>query len=278
MNAENIRIQIVVDNEAQEGLRAEHGFALWLEVDEQRILFDTGQKDALLYNAEKLNLDLGEADTLILSHGHYDHTGGLADVLSCNHHVNVYCHAAAFLPRYSIHNGIAKPVKMTTRAMSSIGSLPEERLHWVTKSIKTSKAVTLTGEIPRNVDFETTGGAFYFDRDGKRTDAIVDDMALWVNSSKGLVICIGCCHAGIINTLNHIKAVSGTDKIHTLIGGLHLKNADDQRLQKTIDLLKQEKIENIITCHCTGDIAHQQLKEQLHAQKGFAGMDIQIHE
>lgn len=278
MNAENIRIQIVVDNEAQEGLQAEHGFALWLEVDEHKILFDTGQKDALIHNAEKLNLDLGEVDTLILSHGHYDHTGGLADVLSCNHHVDVYCHAAAFLPRYSIDNGIAKPVKMTTRAMSSIGSLPEERLHWVTKSIKTSKAVTLTGEIPRNVDFETTGGAFYFDRDGKRTDAIVDDMALWVNSSKGLVICIGCCHAGIINTLNHIKAVSRSKKIHTLIGGLHLKSANEQRLQKTIDFLKHEKIENIITCHCTGDIAHQQLKEQLQAQKGFAGMNIQIRE
>lgn len=278
MNADNIRIQIVVDNEAQEGLQAEHGFALWLEVDDKIILFDTGQKDALVHNADKLHLNLDKVDTLILSHGHYDHTGGLADILACNHHAHVYCHAAAFLPRYSIHDGIAKPVKMTTRAMSSIGNLPEERLHWVTKSIKTSKSVALTGEIPRNTNFETTGGSFYFDRDGKRTDAIVDDMALWVNSSKGLVICIGCCHAGIINTINHIKAVSGTTKIHTLIGGLHLRDVTEQRLQKTIDLLQQEKIENIITCHCTGDIAHQQLGEQLQAQKGFAGMDIQINE
>jgi len=278
MNAKNIRIQIVVDNEAQEGLQAEHGFALWLEVDDQKILFDTGQKDALVHNADKLHLGLDKIDTLILSHGHYDHTGGLADVLSCNHHAKVYCHAAAFLPRYSIHNGIAKPVKMTTRAMSSIGNLPEERLHWVTKSINTSKSVALTGEIPRDTNFETTGGSFYFDRDGKRTDAIVDDMALWVNSSKGLVICIGCCHAGIINTINHIKAVSGIEKIHTLIGGLHLRDVTEQRLQKTIDLLQQEKIENIITCHCTGDLAHQQLGEQLQAQKGFAGMDIQIND
>ena len=278
MNAENIRIQIIVDNEAQEGLRAEHGFALWLEVDDQKILFDTGQKDALLFNAEKLHIDLDKADSLILSHGHYDHTGGLADVLSCNHRVKVYCHAAAFLPRYSIHDGIAKPVKMTTRAMSSIGNLPEERLKWVTKAVNTSKAVAITGEIPRNVDFETTGGSFYFDRDGKRTDAIVDDMALWINSSKGLIICIGCCHAGIINTINHIKKMSGVSKIHALIGGLHLTGADEQRLQKTIDLLKHENIEKIITCHCTGDIAHQQLGEQLRAQKGFAGMDIQIHD
>lgn len=276
MNAENIRIQIIVDNEAKDGLRAEHGFALWLEVDGQKILFDTGQKDAFLYNADKLNLDLEKADTLILSHGHYDHTGGLADVLSCNHHVKVYCHAAAFLPRYSINDGIAKPVKMTTRAMGSIDNLPEERLHWVTTSINTSKAVAVTGEIPRDIDFENTGGSFYFDRDGKRTDAIIDDMALWVNSSKGLIICIGCCHAGIINTINHIKKVSGVSQIHALIGGLHLTDVDNDRLQKTIDLLKQEKIAKIVTCHCTGDVAHQQFAEQLQAEKGFAGMEIEF--
>ena len=274
----NINIQILVDNEARDGLKAEHGFSLWLEVDGQNILFDTGQEDALLYNAGQLHIDLEKADTLVLSHGHYDHTGGLADVLSCNHQVEVYCHAAAFLPRYSIRDGIAKPVKMTTRAMSSIANLPEERMHWVTKSVHIGKNVAITGEIPRKVDFETTGGSFYFDQDGKRTDAIVDDMALWVNSSKGLIICIGCCHAGIINTINHIKNVSGVTKIHALIGGLHLINADESRLLKTVELLKKEDIKNIITCHCTGDVAHQLLEEHLQAKKGYAGMNIQFGE
>ncbi|MFT5698500.1 MAG: 7,8-dihydropterin-6-yl-methyl-4-(beta-D-ribofuranosyl)aminobenzene 5'-phosphate synthase [Desulforhopalus sp.] len=278
MNAKNIRIQIIVDNEAKNGLHAEHGYALWLEIDDQKILFDTGQKDALLYNAKQLRVHLEKADTLVLSHGHYDHTGGLADVLSCNHSVHVYCHAAAFLPRYSIRDGIAKPVKMTTRAMSSIDALSEERMHWVTKAVNIGDAVAITGAIPRETDFETTDGSFYFDQDGKRADAIADDMALWVESSQGLVICIGCCHAGIINTINHIKKVSGVSKIHALIGGLHLMGVNDQRLQKTIDLLKKENIEKIITCHCTGDIAHHELGEQLHAIRGFAGMDIQITE
>jgi 7,8-dihydropterin-6-yl-methyl-4-(beta-D-ribofuranosyl)aminobenzene 5'-phosphate synthase len=276
MHAEKIEIKIIVDNEAKDGLRAEHGFALWLEIDGQKILFDTGQNDALLYNADKIGVDLKNADNLVLSHGHYDHTGGLADVLACNHKVNVYCHAAAFLPRYSIHDGIAKPVKMTTKAMSSIGNLSEERMKWVTKSVSITDNVAISGEIPRKTDFESAGGAFYFDLDGKRADAVSDDMALWVNSKDGLVICIGCCHAGIINTINYIKEISGITKIHTLIGGLHLVNADEQRLTKTIEFLKHEDITRIIACHCTGEVAHQLLQKHLHAEKGYAGMTLEI--
>jgi 7,8-dihydropterin-6-yl-methyl-4-(beta-D-ribofuranosyl)aminobenzene 5'-phosphate synthase len=276
MHAENINIRILVDNEAKNGLKAEHGFALWLEIDGQNILFDTGQNDALIKNTEQLGISLETAHTLVLSHGHYDHTGGLADVLSCNRQVKVYCHAAAFLPRYSVTDGVARPVKMTTRAMSSIANLPEEKLEWVTKAQKLTKSVGITGEIPRLIPFETTGGSFYFDQDGKRTDAIVDDMALWVEGRDGLIICIGCCHAGIINTINHIKKVSGIDKIHTIIGGLHLKNANDTRLEKTVDKLSREKIETLITCHCTGDKAHKLLAEKLGATMGFAGMELQI--
>lgn len=276
MHADTIQIKILVDNEAAEGLQAEHGFSLWLSAQNQNILFDTGQKDALLFNAGKLGVRLEEADTLVLSHGHYDHTGGLADVLSCNHKVKVYCHAAAFLPRYSINDGTAKPVKMTTKAMASIGNLPEERMQWVTKPVNISDSIAITGEIPRENDFETSGGSFYFDRDGKRADAIIDDMALWVNSENGLIVCIGCCHAGIINTLNHIKRVSGVDRVHTLIGGLHLMKANQKRLEQTIELLKNEKIERIIACHCTGDEAHTMLQEHLGAEKGFAGMELQF--
>lgn len=276
MNAKNIRIQILVDNNAKDGLRAEHGFSLWIEIDDQKILFDTGQKDSLLYNAKQLNIDLAKANTLVLSHGHYDHSGGLANVLSQNHQTGVYSHAAAVLPRYSINDGIAKSIKMPSRVMSSINSLPEERMHWVTDSMYISDAVALTGEIPRNTDFEDTGGLFYLDQDGKKSDPIKDDMALWIHSSKGLVVCVGCCHAGIINTINHIKKVSGVSKIHALIGGLHLLNANQQRLNKTMELLQKEEIQTIITCHCTGDIAHQLLGEQLQAQKGYSGMSIEF--
>jgi 7,8-dihydropterin-6-yl-methyl-4-(beta-D-ribofuranosyl)aminobenzene 5'-phosphate synthase len=276
MANDTVSLKIVVDNEARDGLLSEHGFALWIEVDGITVLFDTGDKNGLLSNSSRMGLDLEQVDYLVLSHGHYDHTGGLPDLLRHNNHLRIYCHAGAFLPRYSINEGIAKPVKMTAETMTSISSLPEERLFWVVKDLKLTENLGISGEIPRESVFETTGGPFYFDQDGKKADAIVDDMALWITTAKGLIICVGCCHAGIINTINHIKKISGEDRIHTIVGGLHLVNADENRLEETVKELQKINISQIIPCHCTGEQAHQLLARELYYRKGFAGLELTI--
>lgn len=276
MDTTDVRLRILVDNIAAPGLLAEHGFSLLVETSGRTILFDTGQGPALPRNAEKMKVDLQKTDLLILSHGHYDHTGGLPTVLHASYHVHVYCHGAAFLPRYSINSGIAKPVKMIPEAMIAIDGLPEERMHWVAKPLKIADNIGITGEIPRTSAFENTGGSFYFDQDGKRTDSIRDDMAIWISTSQGLVICIGCCHAGIINTLNYIRDLTGESKIHTLIGGLHLLNADLERLEKTIAGLRRFDIGQIIPCHCTGDAANVIIKREMNCRQGYAGMELRI--
>ena len=273
---DSLKMTILVDNNAADNLSAEHGFSLWVETDNKKILFDTGQGSAMKNNAAILGVDLTTADLLILSHGHYDHTGGLADLLHVNQGVHVYFHAAAFLPRYSVSNGIARPIKMTSDAMIAINSLPENRVHWVTKPVHLSESIGITGEIPRVTDYEDTGGSFYFDQDGKRADPIKDDLAFWLKTPKGLVICIGCCHAGIVNTLEYICQQSGENNIHTVIGGLHLLNADDTRLQKTVDALQKFNIENFIPCHCTGDAAIEYIAGKWHTRKGYAGLEIHI--
>ena len=272
----SIKMKIVVDNEAGPGFLAEHGFSLWVEAYDRKILFDTGQGKALLHNATALNIVPREADLVILSHGHYDHSGGLPEVLRPPHHIDIYCHAAAFLPRYSISEGIAEPVKMPPEAMICINGQPENKLHWVTKPLKLGEHIGITGQIPRRNDFENTGGSFYLDQDGKRADPINDDMAFWIKTPMGLVICIGCCHAGIINTLSFIKELTGETKIHTIIGGLHLLNADPARLAKTVSELKRFNIEHIIPCHCTGDGAHSLFMEHFSCRRGFAGMEMEI--
>ncbi|MGW8193116.1 MAG: MBL fold metallo-hydrolase [Desulforhopalus sp.] len=276
MNTSSVHLKILVDNVAAPGLVAEHGFSLLIEAENKMILFDTGQGKALASNANTLNVDLAATDLLILSHGHYDHTGGLPLVLHPPYHLHVYCHGAAFLPRYSIVDGVAKPVKMVPEAMISINTLPEENMHWVAKPLNITDALGVTGEIPRTNDFENTGGAFYFDQDGKRADPIKDDMAVWIKTPHGLVICIGCCHAGIINTLDYILGLTGETTIHTLIGGLHLLNADRVRLEKTLARLQQFNINQIIPCHCTGDDAHRLLMKAMPCLKGYAGMEIHI--
>jgi 7,8-dihydropterin-6-yl-methyl-4-(beta-D-ribofuranosyl)aminobenzene 5'-phosphate synthase len=276
MAEDTVTIKIVVDDEAGPGFLAEHGFSLWVEAYGLKILFDTGQGKALLHNATVLNIVPREADVLILSHGHYDHSGGLPEVLRPPHHIHVYCHAAAFLPRYSIVDGIAEPVKMPPAAMISINGQPENKLHWVTKPLQLSEKIGITGEIPRVNDFENTGGSFYLDQDGKRADPIKDDMAFWIKTPQGLLVCIGCCHAGIINTLSYISELTGETRIHTLIGGLHLLHADTARLARTISELKRFQIQRIIPCHCTGDGAHALLMDTFSSIRGQAGMEIDI--
>ncbi|GAB6190605.1 MBL fold metallo-hydrolase [Desulfocastanea catecholica] len=276
MTIPEVTMKILVDNAAAPGLLAEHGFSLWVEADNKKILFDTGQGPALLHNAQAMHVELDKTELLILSHGHYDHTGGLPDVLRPPHHIHLYCHAAAFLPRYSIREGIAKPVKMVPQAMISVNSLPEDKVHWVTKPIQITDRIGITGEIPRTNNFETTGGAFYFDQDGKRADPIRDDMAFWIMTGQGLVVCIGCCHAGIINTLHYITELTGEKRIHTVIGGLHLLNAQEEQLTKVITELKQFDINKIIACHCTGDRAYAHLMAEFNCVQGHSGMEISI--
>ena len=149
MNEGPIRITILVDNRANEGLLAEHGLSLWIEASGQRLLFDTGQGPALASNAGKLGVALHSADTLVLSHGHYDHTGGVPLVIESAPAVHVFCHPAVPTSRYSIRNGAARPIGMPESARSALERVPPERLHWTTQPIEIAPGIGLTGPIPR---------------------------------------------------------------------------------------------------------------------------------
>lgn len=270
----NPRISIIVDNCASEGLVEEHGFAAWVEVDEKSILFDTGQGGALLPNAERLGIDISQADMLVLSHGHWDHTGALAQVLDSMGEVPVYYHPDVFLKRYSVKEGAeARDISMAVEASSALSSLSEGRLRPVGLAEKIFPAVGLTGEVPRESRFEDTGGPFYLDRQRKQPDLIKDDLSLWIETDDGLVILTGCCHSGLVNTVEHIRQVSGIDRVSAIIGGLHLVNADNHRLEETCRFLKALEPGLIVPCHCTGKdaVAHmvQELGDVVH--EGNAG-------
>ena len=255
MDASKTDITILVDNQAGPGLTTEHGFSLWIEADDRHILFDTGQGPALPQNARALGVDLTQTDRLVLSHGHYDHTGGMPHVLHVAPNVHVYCHPGVVQPRYSLRNGSPKPVYMPSESMAALGRLSEKHLHWTSAAIMLSENMGLTGPIPRQTSFEDSGGAFYLDPEARHADPIEDDLALWIKTEAGLVVCVGCCHAGIVNTLNHARRLSGVSRIRAIIGGLHLLNADHRRLNQTLAAMSALPIETVIPCHCTGDQA-----------------------
>ncbi len=255
-----ITITILVDNRANEGLVAEHGFSAWIETAGRRILFDTGQGVALAQNADALGVALSSAHALILSHGHYDHTGGVSLVVERAPAVQVYCHPAANGHRYAVRDGVARPIDMPHSSVSALANLPAERLHWTERAREIAPGIGLSGPIPRRTDYENVGGPFFLDIQGKHADPVEDDMALWLRTERGLVVVLGCGHAGIINTLDHALRVGGSSHIHAVLGGFHLREASDSRIDRTLSALGKLAPDVIVPCHCTGERPIEALK------------------
>ena len=255
MSFNTLNITILVDNQVNHGLIAEHGLSLWIETEGKYVLFDTGPGIALGPNARAIGVDLAKTETVVLSHGHYDHSGGVAHILRQAPMSKVYCHPQAVQPRYAIRNGTPISIRMPQNCLTALDKLPQQHLHWVQKPVLLSEQIGLTGPIPRKTMYEDTGGPFYLDPEGKRPDPIKDDLALWIRQNDGLIVLVGCCHAGLVNTLNYVRHLNSGLKIKAVIGGLHLLNAGGRRMEETITALRLFKPNLVVPCHCTGDAA-----------------------
>lgn len=264
-------LTILVDNQARPPLASEHGFALWIQAEGRRILFDTGQGAALPGNAERLGIDPASADALVLSHGHYDHGGGIARVLEKNPALAVYAHPRVLRSRFAISDREIRPVQLPGSAMEALQRHPD--VHWVRREVRLGTDIGLTGPIPRPSTFEDPGGPFYLDPAGRFPDSVDDELALWIGTPAGLVVCVGCAHAGLINTLHLARRQSGLDRIAAVVGGFHLGSADGRRLERTVGALRQLAPERLVPCHCTGARAVRTLQDALgdRVVQGFAG-------
>lgn len=281
MNTQNkrkVRVTLVIENNTPSGLIAEHGFAAWIEAGDECILFDTGQGSALEHNAQALDIDLRRAGTLVLSHGHYDHTGGLPHFLATNTTAPVLYGKGATIRRFSCHPEQApRQIGMAPAALEALNALPASRRTELASPHRLFPAIGITGPVPRIATFEDTGGPFYLDENKQHPDLINDDLSLWFETEKGLVILTGCCHSGLVNTIKHIRKITGIERVTGIIGGLHLLNAGQERVEATLGFLAECRPDFLVPCHCTGTHIAERLQREFGdnvVKTGIAGQRI----
>ena len=252
---------LVEDTISGTGLPSEHGLSFWIEYGDQRILFDTGQTGLLLENARILGADVGKTDAVVLSHGHYDHTGGLAAVLDIAPRATVYTHPAALYPKFVRKDTETRAIGMSDSTREVVRAhAQDERVVWTEGPTKVMPGLFVTGQIPRNTDFEDVGGAFYVDENCETADTLPDDQAMFFDTPRGLVILLGCSHAGVVNTLDYIVKLSGDKHIDSVVGGMHLLSASHDRIERTISVFHKYGVQRIGLAHCTGADATQQIR------------------
>jgi 7,8-dihydropterin-6-yl-methyl-4-(beta-D-ribofuranosyl)aminobenzene 5'-phosphate synthase len=246
------------------GLYAEHGFSLCLARPEAKILFDAGPAGlATLNNAPRLGLDLRAADAMALSHGHMDHTGGLAGVLrAIGKRIPIYAHPEVFADRYARVGERITYVGLPFKREALEGMGAAFDLSREFRQI--APGVYLSGEIARRRSFETGDVDLVVKQDGEfRKDPLRDDQSMAVETAEGLALILGCCHAGLINTIDHFQAKLPGRPIHTVIGGTHLDFAPAQQLRETIAVLKGLGVRRMGLSHCTGLRAGARLAQEL---------------
>ena len=263
----SVKITTLAENSTQRaGLLAEHGLSFLVESRGCRILFDTGQTNTALHNARALGVDLRDVQLIALSHGHFDHTGGLRDLVrevgGGEREVEVIGHPGVFEPHYSVRPG-ERPryvgIAFAREALEGEGAV--FRLNEGPAEI--SDCALLTGEVPRLTPFERVDSHLKVP-EGQTwaQDGVFDDQALIVRTPDGLVVVLGCAHSGLINTLEHARLIAGEERILAVVGGTHLGPAPDEQLEATIGALKEYGVRRLGVSHCTGPRAAARLARE----------------
>jgi len=257
------KITILCENTAGAmfGLIGEHGFSALIEKDGEKILFDTGQGFTLKHNASILGVDFKEINKIVISHGHYDHTGGLMDALYPPRGAKVYLHPDCFGAKYAKLN-TPKGTDYMYIGIKFKKEILEDSLKaefvYLKEFTEISKGIYFSGEVPKEERFAIKDTRLVVRTDDGQyiEDPFNDDISLLIETDKGPVVLLGCAHSGVVNILRYFSKKTGYKKFYGVIGGTHLGFfPPGEELNNILDELERFSVELVAVSHCTGPVA-----------------------
>lgn len=262
-----MKITVLIENTTENEFLYEHGLSLLVEMNDKKILLDAGSSELFMTNAQKLGITFDDLDACVLSHGHYDHSGGFEAVFQNNKSVNLYLRESAVNTYYSA-NG----------EMHEIG-IQKNVLAYKERMIFTDNMKQLFDNV-----YLIPHSAADLDKIGERTklykktedellpDDFEHEQSLVIDTDKGLVIFNSCSHGGMENIVHEVKKVCDNKNVYAYVGGLHMKGTvngeeictfSEEELDKLCEFVRKENISHIYTGHCTGIVGYDKLKQRL---------------
>lgn len=249
-----MRFQFLMENKTEgSGCIAEHGLSLYIEAQGRKLLFDTGASSLFLKNAQYLKVDLEEVEALIISHGHYDHTGGVPDFCRLNKIAPVYVHQGAFYETYGKKQGQMEQVTSGIRWSDQERSQIDPRIVRTKGAVWLSENIVISGTIPIAKGEEPTETFYRKLRDGTyEPDPMDHEQFLAIREPEGLYVFSGCSHRGVIPAIRYARELFDGERIAVLVAGMHLYSAGAEMRKKVVNQILSEQMDLVMPVHCTG--------------------------
>ncbi|OTA18021.1 Ribonuclease BN [Xenorhabdus vietnamensis] len=229
-------------------LVAKSGLSLLIETPKTKIIFDTGPDESFIYNSKKLNIDLSSVSTVVISHGHFDHCGGLPFFST---DAKLICHPEVKNERYYGWI-ITKSIELTFKKLSRKVKYEIFDTFFSKEEVYINDEFLYSGEIKRDKN-KQYGVIRNKNKDENFSpDFVKDEGVLIYRATRGLIIFIGCGHPGVIDIIEYSKRITGIKKVYAIIGGLHLRYASPFKLWTIRNYIKKENIQHVYACHCSG--------------------------